>query len=234
MNVKHKKLPFWGGVALLSIFIILSQNPLSAATRYRSSDEGIALNETRDSVDFLKHEHDNLEAELKMLSERIDNQEATISSLRQQILDANQANKDLLKNSTSNLTNKVTALEVGERLMISDIKLLKTHGNETADVLKLFKQKLSDLENITTQHSQNMDNFQIALKAMAEAIDEHGKLTSEQESRSNSGGAEIYKVRHGDSLGKIAKDHRTTVKVLKELNNLTSDKISEGQLLQLP
>lgn len=40
-----------------------------------------------------------------------------------------------------------------------------------------------------------------------------------------------YKVKKGDTLGKIAQKHGTTVEKIKKLNNLKSDFIREGQLL---
>lgn len=40
-----------------------------------------------------------------------------------------------------------------------------------------------------------------------------------------------YIVKSGDTLSKIAKDTNTTVDALKQLNNLTSDKIKIGQRL---
>lgn len=45
---------------------------------------------------------------------------------------------------------------------------------------------------------------------------------------------EPYKVRQGDSLWGLAIRHRTRVALLRELNGLTSDRIVQGQILQLP
>lgn len=44
----------------------------------------------------------------------------------------------------------------------------------------------------------------------------------------------IYIVKKGDSLYSIAKKYNTTVEKLKQLNNLTNNNISLGQILKLP
>lgn len=44
----------------------------------------------------------------------------------------------------------------------------------------------------------------------------------------------LYVVKSGDVLGKIAKDHGTTVTAIKALNGLATDKINVGQKLKLP
>lgn len=47
-------------------------------------------------------------------------------------------------------------------------------------------------------------------------------------------GAAVYLVKSGDTLGRIAKTHHTTVKAIKEANKLATDRISVGQKLQIP
>ena len=46
--------------------------------------------------------------------------------------------------------------------------------------------------------------------------------------------AHTYTVKSGDTLIKIAADHKTTVKALRSANNLTTDKIKVGQKLKIP
>ena len=44
----------------------------------------------------------------------------------------------------------------------------------------------------------------------------------------------MYTVKSGDSLYSIARKYNTTVSAIKDLNNLTSDKLSIGQILRIP
>lgn len=48
------------------------------------------------------------------------------------------------------------------------------------------------------------------------------------------GGGEIYVVKSGDTLTKIARSHGTTVKALEAENNLSTTKIHVGQKLKIP
>ena len=48
------------------------------------------------------------------------------------------------------------------------------------------------------------------------------------------GSDEIYVVKSGDTLSKIATDHQTTVRALRAANNLRTDSIKVGQKLKIP
>jgi LysM repeat protein len=47
-------------------------------------------------------------------------------------------------------------------------------------------------------------------------------------------GTVVYEVKPGDSLYAIAKEHKTTVKAIREVNDLTTSKIRPGQKLTIP
>jgi len=47
-------------------------------------------------------------------------------------------------------------------------------------------------------------------------------------------GEEIYTVKSGDSLTKIAKDHGTTIKAIQAANNMATTAIKVGQKLKIP
>lgn len=46
--------------------------------------------------------------------------------------------------------------------------------------------------------------------------------------------AGTYTVKSGDTLGKVAKANKTTVKAIRDLNKLKTDQIKVGQKLKLP
>ena len=48
------------------------------------------------------------------------------------------------------------------------------------------------------------------------------------------GGAEVYTVKSGDTLTKIAKAHGTTVKAIQKANHLTTTAIKVGKKLKIP
>jgi LysM repeat protein len=50
----------------------------------------------------------------------------------------------------------------------------------------------------------------------------------------SAGGAQVYTVKSGDTLTKIAEEYGTTVKALRAENNLITDKIKVGDKLKIP
>lgn len=224
---------------LFLFLIILLPSLVSAAPRRYTSEEdnAMAMREMRDSLDTMRHEVDNHETEIRMFDERVNNQEATLVSLRQQLQDANQANKELIKGNANSLEAKIASLESVNKSLMADMTQFKAHANESSNALEQYKKKISELEKTLTElekilekQNQNLDNVKSAMASMMDAMQVKEVVTSLPQSD----GEKIYKIKAGDSLEKIARAHNTTVKVLKELNNLSSDRIVVGQTLHLP
>lgn len=53
-------------------------------------------------------------------------------------------------------------------------------------------------------------------------------------STASTGGEEVYVVKSGDSLTKIARTHGTTIKAIEAANNLSTTSIKVGQKLKIP
>lgn len=208
-------------------FVLISAAVAAAPSRYGYDEE---IREMREGLDTIRHEVSNHETELQMFTERVNNQESTISSMRQQMLDANQSNKDLVKGSTTSVESKITNLESSNKNLISDLQVIKSHANETSSAIGTFKQRLVELERTLSQQNQQIENLQAAMRSLMEALQEKdGGVDTAKES-----GSKLYKVKSGDSLDKIAKAHNTTIKAIKEINGLTTDKIVVGKNIKLP
>lgn len=220
---------------LFAFLFFLIYAPLFAAPmpppRYSNNADNSStlLRDLRTSLDALRHEVENHEAEIQMFTERVDNQEETVASLRQQVLDANQANKELVRGNSSSFDSKLSTLEAANKGLIADLVQLKSHANNTSTTLAQYKQKLADLENLIILQNQNIDNLQSAIRSLTEFIQLKDSVSSTSEST-----GKTYRVQPGDSLEKIARKHNTTIQAIKDLNNLTSDRIIVGKTLQMP
>lgn len=175
----------------------------------------------------LQYALENQESELRMFEERLNNQETTIAALRQQCADTKQSQRELFKGSSQVSDSKITSLESTNKSLLADLKQLKTHANDSAAVLAQYKQKIAELEKMVASQNENIDHLKAALKAITEAIDPSIK-------NSISSSEKQYRIKGGDTLEKIAKAHHTTIKALKEHNQIKNDKIIVGQVLQIP
>ena len=80
--------------------------------------------------------------------------------------------------------------------------------------------------NNQTDLQRLQNNYKVFVDAVVKAVVETKNIPT--------GGEETYLVKPGDSLWMISQKYKTTVNALKELNNLTSDMIMPGQVLQIP
>ena len=74
------------------------------------------------------------------------------------------------------------------------------------------------------------NNYKDYVNAVVDAV----IATSKGETISNKLGDNFYTVKNGDSLWKIANAYGITVDELKSLNNLTSNNLTVGQILEIP
>lgn len=177
-------------------------------------------------VETIKHTVDNHDTEIRMLQERCNNQEATVSSLRQQVLDSSQSTKELVRGNATGFEGKIAYLESANKNLIADLQQLKSHANDSTTALNQYKSKIVELEQTVSAQNKNIENLQAALKSLTELL--------QMKEGATANGDNVYRVKPGDSLEKIARAHNTTIKALKERNNLTQDRINVGQKLHIP
>lgn len=202
----------------------------AAPQRYNyGQDQSTAIQEIRDSIDDLRHEMRNHESEIRTYEDKLSNQENIIDALREQITKSSNSQQDQLKNQSASLEMKVNQLETATKGLSADLRQFKTHANETTTALHQITQRMAQLEKVTEVQNQNLDNLQAALRSMMDALD----IKSSPDKISDANGKN-YKVKAGDSLEKIARANGTTIKAIKELNNLANDRIVVGQTLKMP
>ena len=133
--------------------------------------------------------------------------------------------------SVPELTTKTYTVKSGDSLSA----IAKRFHVSKADMMKL--NKISDPNKIRVGQKLKLPGYvdlngtpaPEAHKATHKATVKAGKPSA----AAVAGGTE-YVVVAGDTLGKIAHQHGTTVKALKQVNKLTSDAVHVGQKLALP
>lgn len=140
------------------------------------------------------------------------------------VANANNITVDSLKQANNLTTN---SLSVGQLLKIP------TTGPGSADGENTYKVKSGDsLYKIANQFNTTVDILKQLnnLTSNNLQINQVLKLPKENDNFDNN----TYVVKSGDSLYKIANQFNTTVSTLRQLNNLSSDLLSIGQVLKIP
>ena len=201
-------------MAIFALFLILDTAWAARRPSYEEN-QSVVLREILDTVEDLRHEVKNHEAEIRMFEEKFKTQEEIIDALRQQVSEAVKITKDSLKLQSTAFESKLANQE-------------KTQVNDLNGILTDYKRRIVELEKTIEMQNHNLENLQAAMKALTEVLQGKNGGSNDKVAEGT-----IYRVKSGDILEKIAKQNNTTIKKLKELNNLKNDQIIVGQKLQL-
>lgn len=211
----------------------------------QADDINTIIKQMRTSISDLKNEVRNHESEIRMFEERLHNQENSNESMRQQLSDDFQSQKDFSKTVQVSIQTKLDNIEIRlgstevqlENLsqastgLMNDLRQIRSQANDSIVVLGQYKQKLSEIEELINSQNQHIANLELALQSIMELFQSKQAATSQQ--KTNEGG-KIYKVQPGDSLEKIARANHISIQQLKDYNQLTNDRINVGQILKIP
>ncbi len=195
---------------LLLLPCILDARPPSG---YYTNPE---VDELRIEMDDLKHALNTTQVELNLLDERLKKQNNTLSSVK------GQTNPTSAQSQLDKLEKKVTQLEKTLEKATTDLRTLNTSINQTLS-------KIQTLETDLVSHDKRLEEvtkLKGTLTSISKAIG--GQATTLPAS------TKVYKVKAGDSLEKVARNHKTTADILRKLNQLQNDRILVGQELRLP
>jgi LysM repeat protein len=205
------------------------------ATGYSAPQKGyghetsIAIREMRASIDEMRHEINNHESEIRTFEEKLANQEVIIEALRDKNEAIVKTNHELTKSNLANLEMKVGSLDTSSKGLVSDLRQLKTHANDSTATISSVQQKITVIEKVLEIQNHNLENLQAAMHSLMSVLEVKNDIASTDEVKAKS-----YRVQAGDSLEKIAKIHKTTIKAIKDLNDLNSDRIIVGQNIKIP
>ena len=180
----------------------------------------LSLHKVRTEVDEIKHDLNTYEIEHHVLEGKLIDQEQTISNLKQQVAELKQGKLETFASELQNIDKKIVQIGKKQEKILSDIRQLSSHANDTTTALSQYKEKISQFEKAIALQKDHLQDI-VKLK---EGI---AKLTHNESVRS-------YVVQSGDSLEKIAREQGTSVDTIKQLNQLSSDLIVVGQEIRLP
>lgn len=206
--------------SVLSLSIALLVGTLSAEVPTAS------LYELQRSVQNMSHSISNQDAELAHLKQKILNQESTLDSMHTEVSALIKAAKEAQKSTGVQVDTKLKSMEKNIDKLVSDLKQFKKHANESGDSFAEIQKKLTHQQEISSLQAQQIKELESALRNIASALQ---TKTGVEKSAAGE-----YRVKAGDSLEKIAKEHSTTIEAIRRENNLTKDTIYPGQKLQIP
>ncbi|MEZ5315390.1 MAG: LysM peptidoglycan-binding domain-containing protein [Chlamydiales bacterium] len=172
--------------------------------------ESLPLQEMRINLEQFGYQLHNHHVEIELFQEKFDHIEQSLHHIETQLRD------------DKKIHNRMIKIENSYETLAHDLKNLKAHLNETASSLASCQTKLTQIDK---QLSSDVQGLRQSL---------HEMLTLLQKGEEFAENPSVYIVKVGDSLGQIALKYKTDIKILKQLNHLSSDKIYVGQKIILP
>lgn len=188
-----------------------------------------SLQKMQESFSLLRHRIDNQQTVVKTFEERLLNFETMLEALREDLKLEGKKQKEVLSTKTQSLDLRVASLEKVSEALLADVKQISKSFNEALLAFKGLNQKFTDLESSVSKNGRNLANLQSSVQSLLQAFQPEMKELAETDSKTVN-----YKIKNGDSLEKIAKAHNTSVQVIKELNQMSNDKIIVGKTIKIP
>jgi chromosome segregation ATPase len=230
-----KTAKFRKGLLFFSLFFFFPcwSAPYSNSMQSRGSARPMGNPPQQINISDLKHELNNHETEIRIFENKMQNHEMALDEIRQQVSEGLQEQKEMAQNLGNNLERKIQTVDNSIQGIMEDLRQLKNQANASISILEQYKAKLIELDSLFQAQNHHMASLENALQSLADVW--QAKETSANALvKFTSNNSKTYKVQPGDSLGKIAAQHKISVESLKERNRLKSDRINVGQTLIIP
>ena len=200
---------------------------LASCTSVNNSSKGekqqieISMHNLRTDIEELKHDLNTQQMQLGIFEGKLVHIDDIIDSLK---IESNEKQKSALEElqyHLSSIEKKLEHFETKQKEILTDLSQLESHANHTTKALGQYKEKVKEFEQTLALHTDIIKEFG--------QIKQH--LPSQDTQKAS---LSRYKVKAGDSLQRIAKNHNTTIEELKRVNHLRDDLIIVGQELIIP
>lgn len=165
----------------------------------------------------MQHQIATHDQEIEQLQQRFENNESSLEMMRQEVQALLKATKEVASDA------HVQKLEIGLNKVVGDIKVFQKHVNETITSIHAVTEKMAAQQTMIQSQCKQIQDLEKAVRALTQILQKPSAVEKG-----------LYRVKSGDSLERIAKEHGTTAQLIKELNQLKSDTIYAGQQLKLP
>jgi len=164
----------------------------------------------------------NCEIEVNMLKNSISTQEQARESLQKEVSKLLLATRETLNNNQKGSAQQQKSFSSTVEKLQQDLQTLKNHSNELSKSVNTLSKTIQEVKEGEKQNGRAIKELESALRALTLAMG--GDKVPSKDS---------YIVKSGDSLDKIARAHKTSVKKLMDINNLKDSNIRPGQSLDL-
>ena len=205
------------------ILCFYSCSPIKSSPEEETHKNELTLHELQTNVDDSRHDLNCFKTELEIIDSKIKHIDNIITSLKQTYLEKTQSRCDLLSRQVMEFEKKLSSTLNEQEKMKVDLYKLSSNSSEMTEALGQFKRKINEVE-----HQVNSKT-----KQMQEVI-ELGKTLVSDFQKEDNGSFVVYKVKSGDSLGKIAQKYKVKVDSIKRINKLNRNLIVVGQELKIP
>jgi len=214
-------------IFLVAAFAIYGCSPLKSSSQEERHQMELTLHEVQTNIDDSRHDINCLQTEMQIFDSKMKNQESAVFNLKKQWLEKYQTRLDKLDKLFDEINGEIQKLKAKEKNVSEDIRQLSSHANETTSALSQYKNRINELEKDIFSQNKKLEEvaklnstLQTVMKSLREVA--------------NNKNDNVYKVKLGDSLEKIAKTYKISIEEIKNANGLEQDLIVIGQELIIP
>lgn len=181
------------------------------------------MTKIRSDIEELRHDMNSHQMELHILEGKITTQENSLAQLKSHSVEQQQIRLDQVIADITHIEKIAARQSKKFEEILLDIQKLSMHANETTHALTQYKDKIAQAERAISNQNKRLEEISLLKQSLKELA--HLALSTSDD---------LYTVKSGDTLEKIARYFNTSTHDIKTKNRLKDDRIFIGQELVIP